>query len=57
MAKFPANNNDKIDSLSDKERYAWYLRIKESLPLLKKTRDTTELEKAINDYEIRHDIK
>jgi ribosomal protein L29 len=51
------SNNEKIDSLTDDERYDWYLRIKETLPNLKKTRDTTQLENAIKEYEIRHNIK
>ena len=45
------DNISKINSMTTEEKYQWYLRIKESLPLLKKTRDTSELEKAIKDYE------
>lgn len=50
------DNISKIDSMTAEEKYQWYLRIKESLPLLKKTRDTSELEKAIKDYEHRNEI-
>ena len=50
------DNVSKINSMTAEEKYQWYLRIKESLPLLKKTRDTSELEKAIKDYEHRNGI-
>jgi hypothetical protein len=50
------DNISKINSMTAEEKYQWYLRIKESLPLLKKTRDTSELEKAIKDYEHRNGI-
>jgi hypothetical protein len=50
------NNNAKIDALTDEERYQWYLRIKESVPLLKKTRDTADIEAAIRDYENKNGI-
>lgn len=45
-----------IDSLTDEQRHEWYLRIKMSLPELKKTRNTAELERAIASYEQRHKI-
>ena len=45
-----------IDSLTDEQRYEWYLRIKMSLPELKKTNNTEELERAIASYERRHKI-
>jgi hypothetical protein len=50
------NNNKVIDSLTDEERYEWYLRIKESLPILKRNMDVTALEIAIKEYELRHGI-
>lgn len=40
-----------IDTLSTEEQYQWYLKIKESLPVLKKSGDTTRIEKAIAEYE------
>lgn len=50
------NNDEIINRLTDEERYQWYLRIKESLPLLQKTRDVTDLQTAVKDYERRHGI-
>lgn len=40
-----------INSLSASQQQEWYLRIKHSLPVLKQIGDTTELEKAIAEYE------
>jgi hypothetical protein len=50
------NNNAKIDALTDEERYQWYLRIKESLPLWREIGKAEQLEQAILDYERRHGI-
>lgn len=50
------NNNAVIDSLTDEQRYEWYIRIKKSLPTLKKLGPTDELENAIVAYEHRHGI-
>lgn len=50
------NNNAKIDALTDEERYQWYLRIKESLPLWRELGSAEELEQAIIEYEQRHKI-
>jgi hypothetical protein len=45
-----------IDSLTKDQQHEWYIRIKESLPKWQKLGDTTELEQAIKDYEIRNNI-
>lgn len=52
-------NKSAIEALSDDERYQWYLRIKQSLPQLKKLggNNIVNLEQAIIDYEQRHGIK
>ena len=46
-----------LDSMSKEEQYAWYLRIKASLPLLKTIGETGELESAIIEYEHEENIK
>ena len=46
-----------VDALSKEDQYQWYLRAKKSLPLFKTLNDTTELEQAIFEYEVRNNIK
>lgn len=50
------DNKAVIDSLTDDQRYNWYLRLKQSLPTLKKLGPTDDLENAILAYEQRHGI-
>ena len=50
------DNKSVIDSLTDDQRYNWYLRLKQSLPTLKKLGPTDDLENAILTYEHRHGI-
>ena len=50
------NNPDWMQTLSDEERYKYYLIAKKSLPDLKKRGNSQQLEDAINDYEKRHNI-
>lgn len=45
-----------INAMTPEEQYRWYLRIKESLPGLKKLFSTNEIENAIAEYEHRHNI-
>lgn len=46
-----------IDSLTTEQRYQWYLRAKDIVIRLKRMGDdTTDLEVAIKDYEVRNGI-
>jgi hypothetical protein len=45
-----------IDTLTDEERYAKYLEIKQTLHIFQKLGDATALEQAIADYEKRHGL-
>ena len=45
-----------IDSLTEEQRYEWYLRAKEFVLRFKSTSDTSRLENAITNYEIRNGI-
>ena len=53
------NNIKVIDAMSDEQRREWYLRIKESLPMLQKSFSANQMEQlgqAIAAYEQRHGL-
>lgn len=54
LAKF--SNDATIDALTDQQRYEWYLRIKQSLPRLRKIGLSGRIEQAIFEYEQKHNI-
>lgn len=45
-----------IDTMTKDEQHEWYLRIKKTLPMFKERIDTSVLEAAIKEYEMRNGI-
>lgn len=52
----PTLDSITVNDMSDADRYNWYLQIKESLPKLRELFSTTEIEKAIIEYERKNKI-
>ena len=51
-----ADNNDRIDAMTDAQRHEWYIRIKESLSTLQCIGPTDKLKNAILAYEKSHGL-
>lgn len=45
-----------IDAMTKKQQYEWYLEIKKSLHIWQKLGDSSELEQALKEYEIKNNI-